>query len=361
MTFLYQILVWSCEMKNTNHPNPYLSIVVTSRNDNHGENMMHRFEHFFQGLLFQAQKFGLSCELIVVEWNPPDDKPPLHRILSIPSDRRGCDVRFIEVPKKLHRSFSCKSNIPLFQMIAKNVGIRRARGQFVLSTCNDLIFSDELIWFLSRQILKEHQFYRCDRHDLSICLIPESLSWEEKMKFCRENVTSVCSCVDRQGVSAQVEAKIAANWFSLSDKQLLEQLKRGRELPIHTNACGDFTLMSSTAWHALQGYPEIAIGDMFIDGFGVYMATAMGMQQVVLPNPMALFHVFHSMNAAGGLSLQQRLKRRPSLDYRDEYLTWCQHMIEEGRPQNSNSEGWGLSDFDLPETLFHATTTHQRR
>lgn len=346
---------------------PYLSVVVTSRNDNHGENMMHRFGHFFDGLLYQARTFGLRCELIIVEWNPPEDTPRLHEVMAIPDDRAGVDVRFIEVPPKLHRTLPCRANIPLFQMIAKNVGIRRARGQFILSTCNDLIFSDELMWFLSRRLLKEGHYYRCDRHDLSIRLIPEALSWSEKMAYCRESVTSVCGCHDRDGVSARVAPDMARNWFQLSDEQLLQQLSTGYELPIHTNACGDFTLMSGEAWHAVGGYPEIPIGDMYIDGFAVYMAQAMGLQQVVLPDPMALYHIFHGMNAAGGMSLKLRLKRRPSLDYPSEYLTWCQHMMEEGGPQNSTSPGWGFADFDLPETSFAATpqkstpgaTTHE--
>ena len=33
-------------------------------------------------------------------------------------------------------------------MIAKNAGIRRARGQFVLATNIDIIFSNELVGFL---------------------------------------------------------------------------------------------------------------------------------------------------------------------------------------------------------------------
>ena len=39
--------------------------------------------------------------------------------------------------------------LPLFQMIGKNVGIRRSRAPFVLATNVDIIFSDALFSFLA--------------------------------------------------------------------------------------------------------------------------------------------------------------------------------------------------------------------
>ena len=55
-----------------------LSIVVASRNDNHGGDMTRRMRIFVKGLIDQCNKFKLRAELIIVEWNPPSDKPLLH-------------------------------------------------------------------------------------------------------------------------------------------------------------------------------------------------------------------------------------------------------------------------------------------
>ena len=50
-------------------------------------------------------------------------------------------------------------------MIAKNVGIRRARGQFILATNIDILFSDELAEYLATRRLEHGRMYRIDRHD----------------------------------------------------------------------------------------------------------------------------------------------------------------------------------------------------
>jgi hypothetical protein len=52
-------------------PDCHLSFVVTTRNDNHGGDMLRRFQIFAENLLEQANRHSLSGELIVVEWNPP--------------------------------------------------------------------------------------------------------------------------------------------------------------------------------------------------------------------------------------------------------------------------------------------------
>ena len=45
---------------------PYISFVVTSRNDNHGGDLRKRMMIFYKGLIHQCNKFKLPCELIMV-------------------------------------------------------------------------------------------------------------------------------------------------------------------------------------------------------------------------------------------------------------------------------------------------------
>uniref|UniRef100_Q02BJ6 Uncharacterized protein n=1 Tax=Solibacter usitatus (strain Ellin6076) TaxID=234267 RepID=Q02BJ6_SOLUE len=48
---------------------------------------------------------------------------------------------------------------------ARNAGIRKARGEFVLNTAIDLEFSDELMQFLAARRLQEGRLYRIDLHE----------------------------------------------------------------------------------------------------------------------------------------------------------------------------------------------------
>ncbi len=145
---------------------PYLSIVAATRNDNHGGDLNRRSEIFINGLVAQANRFQLPVELILVEWNPPDDRPPLREAFSWPEPNPWCKIRIITVPPSIHRRYRYSDRLPMFQMIAKNVGVRRARGDFILQTNVDVIFSDELFEFLAKRRLLRGVLYRCDRVDV---------------------------------------------------------------------------------------------------------------------------------------------------------------------------------------------------
>src|SRR5271163_2327585 len=135
------------------HDEPYLSVVVASRNDDHGGNLLDRMQAFVNGLMQQCCRHELDAELIIVEWNPPPDRPRLAEALRWPDTNGHCRVRIIEVPAALHQRFQNADRLPLFQMIAKNVGIRRARGRFVLATNIDILFSDELMAHIAAEQL----------------------------------------------------------------------------------------------------------------------------------------------------------------------------------------------------------------
>jgi len=145
---------------------PYLSVVMVSRNDDHGGNPLQRTQLCINSLFEQCNRFRLPVELIVVDWNPPPDRPGLAEIIQWPVDRRFIRTRLITVPPEFHRSLANSKNLPLFQMIGKNVGIRRARGEYVLATNIDILFSDELMEYLSKRPLKHGHSYRVDRFDV---------------------------------------------------------------------------------------------------------------------------------------------------------------------------------------------------
>ena len=171
-------------------PEPYLSLVVTARNDDHGGNLLGRMQIFVDGWLAQARRYNILSELIVVEWNPPADRPPLTEALRWPVDCGPCEVRFITVPSEVHGRYQHGANLPLYQMIAKNVGIRRARGQFILATNIDILFSDELAEFLGTKQLKTDRMYRIDRYD-AMSDVPAGAPIEEQLAYCRSHLIRV--------------------------------------------------------------------------------------------------------------------------------------------------------------------------
>jgi len=169
---------------------PYLSVVAAARNDDHGANFLSRLQTFVNALIGQAKRHALQAELILVEWNPPSDRPPLAEVVRWPSDPSPCRVRVITVPAEVHRRYRYAEVLPLYQMIAKNAGIRRAEGEFILATNIDILFSDELMEFLAARRLEPGRMYRIDRHDVDSG-VPVDATVDERLAYCRTHVLRV--------------------------------------------------------------------------------------------------------------------------------------------------------------------------
>src|SRR5581483_7026871 len=62
---------------------------------------------------------------------------------------------------------------------------------------------------------------------------------------------------------------------------------------LHTNACGDFTLLSRRDWFRIRAYPELPVWPMHIDSLFCYAAYHAGIREVILRDPMRIFHIEH--------------------------------------------------------------------
>lgn len=204
---------------------PSISLVVTSRNDNHGGDLLRRMQIFVTGWLEQARRYRVNSELIIVEWNPPSDRPPLAEALVWPRDPGPCAVRIIQVPPHIHRRYRHSDKMALFQYIAKNVGIRRARGRFVLATNIDLLFSDSLARFLASPPLNLDYMYRIDRHDVPAD-VPLHAPVTEQLQYCRDNVMRVNT---REGTYTPEELRSALSRF-LHRNKFMRNLAKLRPL-----------------------------------------------------------------------------------------------------------------------------------
>ena len=341
---------------------PRLSVVVTARNDNHGGDMLQRMQIFVEGLLEQCRRQALPAELIIVEWNPPPDRPRLARALSWPCQDGPCAVRIIEVPPHIHRRYRYSDRLPLFQMIAKNVGIRRARGQFILSTNIDLLFSDALIRFLASGQVDPDCMYRIDRFDVSAA-VPVGALIDRQLEYCRRHVIRVNT---RRGtfekgrpillpLLAKIPPWLAKAWGdpALVPEVFLAMILRLFDRGLHTNSCGDFTMLSEERWRVLRGYPEAEMYSLHLDSVFCNMAVHAGAREVILRKGMRLYHIEHASgwSPAGSEPLRRRMRELgvPMLDM-DGYRVWVNAIKKGPTPPVANGEDWGLGLEDLRET-----------
>lgn len=326
-----------------------VSFVVTTRNDDHGGDMARRTSIFIEGLLQLANKHRLQGELIIVEWNSPSG-PRLHEALQVQTKSDLFAIRFIEVPNKFHHDLRNADVIPLFQYIAKNVGIRRANGEFIIATNPDLLFSEDLIAFLASGDLSSSVMYRIDRTDVRAD-VPSQISIENQLSWCDSHILRIhrkfgTFLPGTWLVSRFKIRKIASNIFRVI-LQVLHPLPT-----IHTNGCGDFTMLSGERWHRLRGYPELPIWSMHLDSLLCYMAIASGLTEQVLRSPARMYHLEHGSSWVV-MTPEDRLRtfaKKPWIDSALLREIW-EHMYIKGEPMLYNSADWGLGGRALPETV----------
>jgi hypothetical protein len=371
-----------------------LSVVATSRNDGHGGHLVERMQWFVNGLDHHARSTGTDVELIMVEWNPPEASAPLADVIRWPA-RGPLIARVVTVPKSVHDAYSGATQLPLFQMIAKNVGIRRATGEYVLATNVDVLLSDELGRFLVND-LQPHVLYRADRYDVDLPLdremtVPEVLEYcaEHPLRMMRQDgvyypgrgrVVPHCtgaldyaraelhrwakSAVGRgntplaRSPSSSARRSLSSSLHGVVDK--CRSARDHRVLPrLHTNACGDFTLLARDDWSLLRGYPEWPMFSWNLDSVLLYQAAAAGIGEVDLPPTMPVFHIEHEKGSGwtpeGHGDLFGRLDRGGV-----EYLTDRGLRLEavrlvrkarRGIAEPLNGPSWGLGDEDLGDEV----------
>jgi hypothetical protein len=339
---------------------PYYSIVVTSRNDSHGGNIMKRMRLFMKGLIHQANAFKIPIELVFVEWNPLNDRPPLHEVLPQPKADDLLRLRYITVPKEIHERYKRAKEIPLFQMIAKNVGIRRAKGQYILATNIDLLFSDPLMARLAAQDLDPQCFYRANRVDITDCL-EETMPFAEQMAMAKKHIIRVNGWdarfqhvdVRRHGIK---ELGPVSRWITdqIGKHHRRKQPEGEREYYLlDREACGDFTLMHRDAWERIQGYAELDLYSIHVDTLGIVAARALGYKQVVFPSEACTYHIDHpaGWSAMGPVEKLKFLEQRPGIDFGVlQEVTY--HLLETHRQLGINPENWGFIDTQLAEIQF---------
>ncbi|MBI3623517.1 hypothetical protein HY212_05570 [Candidatus Pacearchaeota archaeon] len=311
--------------------NTYVSFVVIGRNDDYGHRFLYRIQRFIDNLVYLCEKCELPSELIFVEWNPPKDKERLYEALKIKKDREFLKIRFVEVPKEIHDKVKTSDKMPLLEFLGKNAGMRRAKGEFIVFTNPDIIFSEDMIRFFSQKKLKKKIFYRANRYDLSVD-IPTDMKAEDVEKFCEKNWDFCWSAYFGRYHRAM---KIIPDLPRLFARLLTKMTKNKAYLRYHGGSPGDFMLLAREEVMNLRGYPEMNVhGGM--DGYVSIMAVASGNKLKILKEK-----TYHQSHGPAG--------ERP-MPNMENYIADAKRMLSEKKAMVFNSDDWGLKKFSLKET-----------
>lgn len=335
---------------------PYLSIIVASRNDNHGGDLIKRMRIFLKALIHQCNQFKLNCELIIVEWNPSLEKELLNKVLQNTTSGDYLSIKYVVVPNEIHSKLAFADKLPLFQMIAKNVGIRRAKADFILCTNVDLIFSDELFARLAKKDLMPGFFYRANRCDVPNT-IDENWTVPNQIEFCKANIKSrlgknnhVPNFIDTRGLLFKHPVFLPVLKFLSKIKYMYARSIEDRLLELDLDACGDFTMMSKQDWLKIDGYPELEMYSIHIDSMALLAAAALGIKQVIFDWKECSYHMEHT----GGWEFKNPIDKiyfytnKPVLDWWTVRSAGL-YIMENKINFNINNQNWGMLNIRLQE------------
>ena len=293
---------------------PYLTLACAVRNDNHSGNILQRTKNQIVNLAAYAERLEIFLEVIVVEWNPEDDREPLANVLQLPNntDAKFLSLRIITVPKELHEiAVEPPINLPVQQYFGKNVAVRRARGEFVLCWNADMMLNEAFFRRVKLRNLRKGIYYRIDRLDFDKPFPPDfdlgNLEAERERAWLELHIYQVRTAVGTRTINTVAEkatfwsdfynhndtthrfadrcCKMGCersfkscrwmNWDGWSGDRIRAEvpklLQRGELGAIedllnnpqqfHANAPGDFLMMSREDWHRIRGYPEAPYQD----------------------------------------------------------------------------------------------------
>jgi hypothetical protein len=278
---------------------PLLSIVLTGRNDGYGGDFAARF---FRTLRFNHEQLtvrGIPHEFVFIEWAPPEDAALLFDQIDagLPRlDRRVCSWYIVDPAYQL--ALSLNPRLEYLEFLAKNVGVRRALGRFVLTSNCDVYLGRRILDALEQGALERRVLYRAPRHDLDLPDRPGDISWDV-----------------------------------LEDPANLAGPAHVLKPPYMGSATGDFVLLDRESFHEIRGFNEIyRVARIGIDRNVIVKALASGFEIRDIGGP-----VYHQ-NHEGSYRLNPK-----AYEGRENEAPWGDRRWHSSGVSYLNPSTWGLA------------------
>jgi len=279
----------------------YVSFVMVGRVDTLRGDYVNRLRNSVQFIQALSMAHSVRSEVVIVEWNPLAGMDSLAEVLRpYVGERHPSQVRIITVPKSFHDKVSGDTGQSFFEFMAKNVGARRARGEFVLITNGDVMLNDPVYRMLGAEALDADSYFRIPRVDTSAHLNPEREPLDRRLGEMRGMVQSLpaeqlCD-VGERFCPGRYNAGVCERGYlgeELHDEHF------GRSDGLFMPAAGDFFLVQRHLYGVLGGYHQVP-STTHLDSLLLCKASGLGLRQIVLTRPCVMFHQKHPARDLGG-------------------------------------------------------------
>lgn len=336
---------------------PYLSVVLAVRNDNYGGDFISRLQKCIEWNTNLLEKYKLRTEIILVNWNPIKENKSIKESINWISNPRYVSYRIITVSKDIHNSLydlKIRKPVPLYEYLAKNVGVYRSKGEFILCLNPDILIPEKLVKKISRRTLKKnisYTSYRLDFNSNQKMPNEESIKKNSSRLFLKgfaykvSDTSSFTLTKYKVINSSRIFFQLyIMKWFGFLFNILgWKYNPHNVEFKYHTNN-GDFIMTHRNHWFELNGFNEDTFIALHTDALFIVRTIALGNKEYSFRPP--IYHQEHSRRYDSNKS---------SDEYRSQYLFFHKESKKLLNGQNSpilENKNWGLSNFDLPEITF---------
>jgi hypothetical protein len=260
--------------------------VLSGRNDEAMGDFTGRVQAFIDHFSIASWAMNLSAEIIVVEWNPPAERAPLASVLKSGAPHSQLPVFVASVSPATHARLSKAFSTEFFEYAAKNVGVRLARGSWILVANPDSLFTLPMLRFLSLRRLTPGHFYRAHRDNIGRgqwpSIAPRPWLYQPFGRLAqleaRSQFTLHWSSMEggRQLVSDSSSGTCSEGHVP-SSRQLLHAAQ-STDQP-YAVAPGDFLIAHTDTWNELGAYPDV-INTAFLDYLQPCRMVGSGLKEV---------------------------------------------------------------------------------
>lgn len=285
-----------------------ITAVVVSRNDNYGGNLLERATYALNSAI------NTYDEVIYVDWNSPT-----HSLLWDIKDNlqlKGNLKHFVIPPDAVSQLTGYDPEAQkCCETLGRNIGIRRAEGDYIISTNIDVIHPKRED---VENIINKYQdktFITLSRREVTWDIIKEFHGGELKY---------------------QEWDKLRDFIYVNSEERVVEEkIVEGDDYSL-INCCGDFQLASKNIWDEIRGFEEDLIYALYSDTNVQKKSVKHGFDLKAIFNP-PMFHINHGSKGWGGGGIADGINKKTN----DQYRAVVYQQLTE------NTDSWGFRDIEI--------------
>jgi hypothetical protein len=290
-----------------------ISAIIISRNDNYGGHLAERATYAINSAI------ATYDEVFYIDWNSEN-----HSLLYDIKDNLQLKGNLKHIVITPDVASILTNNDPQAQkcceVLARNIGIRRATGDYIVSTNIDIIHP-------KREDVEA--IIKNSDDNTFVTLSRREMTWDIIKEF------------HGGGLKYDQWSELRDYIYVNSEERKDEEKTMAGDNYSIINCCGDFQLAPKHVWDGIRGFEEELIYPLFADTNVQKKAVMHGFGLKAIYNP-PMFHINHGSKGWGGGGIADGINKKSNDQYRAVIY----------QQQTENTESWGFGDTEIEFEVF---------